>query len=168
MVYLALLLAQACVGEIDLQGNPEECAAMWHILLNKPTPIEYVIPRYISIFKVDTSRAKWVRGLNREGTVPEGFPETVSWEGQNRDGWRAILDKADAFVRNPGEHPCPRANQFGGPVDGRHADDFVPKCWKRIRCGEGFVQAYYFRPPGGCKVRASDVREAFNSKGDGM
>lgn len=164
MLPLVLLLAQACVGEINLQGDPDECVVMWHILKAKPAPLEYVIPKYISIYKIDSTRSRWIQNLNLKSQKPDGFPENAKWQGRNQKGWRRILTRAQKFVNDPGSHPCPMANQFGGPVDGVHADDFVPTCWKKVSCGEGFVQAYYHRPAGGCKVSASDVRKAFNRK----
>lgn len=168
MLPLILLLAQACVGEIDLQGNPDECAAMWHILDDKANTyeeLEYVTKRYISIFKVSSERSRWIKNLNHEGTEPEGFPKNAKWEGPNKTGWIDILNRAEYFIENPGRHPCPKANHFGGPVDGKHADDIVPMCWVRVDCGKGFVQAYYRRPSKPCTVKAADVRRAF-SKAD--
>lgn len=167
MLPLVLLLAQACVGEIDLQGDPEECAVMWHILDEKPGSLEKVTRAYISIFKTDTSRSRWIRNLRLDRQKPHGFPsDKARWEGSNERGWDRILLHALHFVMVAQDHPCPKANQFGGPVDGRHADDHVPWCWKRVSCGEGFAQAYYHRPAGGCEVKtvpASAVISVFRN-----
>ena len=167
-VEMAVLLGQQCVAEISLSPRLQaprrqrllqklrECDLMWHILASK---VEYdeqrlrkLVARYNTLFKRRSSVRAWVFELDAGAAEPPSWSQG-SWE-RHRDMWETILTHARSFLEDPGAHPCPSANHFGGRCDDDdHACDPVPVCWQRQWCGrapEYWSQAYWRRPPGGC------------------
>lgn len=162
---LATLLAQQCVAEVSLAPRIQvppaqrrhqkvlECQAMWHVLAAK---VDYdrarlagLVLRYNTLFKRGGStRRRWVLELQPGSDAPPSWPRTASWR-RHRPMWEAVMAAAEAFVRDPGQPPCPRADHFGGRCDDdAHACDPVPPCWERQWCGRPrswWSQAYWRR-----------------------
>ena|SRR6185295_4539898 len=155
-----LTLAQQCVGEIDYVSE-SECWLMWHINASltrakqKQDPDWHLVDQlraYNSAFKVETARTAWVRELNLEGTKPLHWSNTASWD-RARPRWLALLERARDFLEEPGRHPCPSANAYGGrcegdkPANANGACDKAPSCWVQVVCHSRkqrpFAQAYY-------------------------
>lgn len=155
-----LTLAQQCVGEIDYVSE-SECWLMWHINarlteLRQKRDHEWQLVdqlrAYNSPFKVQTSRSTWVLELNLEGDKPPHWPNTSSWE-RARPHWLALVERAREFLRDPGRHPCPAANSYGGrcegdkPATANGACDKTPSCWVQVVCHSSrqkpYAQAYY-------------------------
>lgn len=152
----ALTLAQQCVAEIDF-SNPDECWLMWHVnqeLAEKRAEREpdwHLVDQlraYNSGFKVKTPRTTWVMELNLEGRKPEHWPEGVDW-GRYALRWMHIVERAWEFMDDPGRHPCPSVNGYGGECyrNPNGACDRAPWCWIQVVCHKSgqkpFAQAYY-------------------------
>lgn len=146
-----LTLAQACVGEVDFE-DPTECWLMWHINADlaqaRSKHLVEQLRAYNSAFKVMTPRTLWVLELNLEGEKPIHWsPHAPSWE-RLAPRWQQIVDMARDFVEDPGRHPCPSANAYGGScLDPKGACDHAPTCWVQVVCHSNrqkpFRQAYY-------------------------
>ncbi len=175
-VDLPTRLGQQCVAEISLSPRVQvpksqwrrqklqECRLMWHILGVKvdyqPKALFELVARYNSLWKRPEQRP-WVLALGPALRAPAGWPEQLRWS-HYRPMWSAVHAAAQAFSQDPGQHPCPRANHFGGRCDDAdHACDRAPACWLRQWCGQPpnwWSQAYWYRP-GPCPetIDAQDV-----------
>jgi len=146
----ALTLARSCVAEIGLEGRTDECNVMWHVLLAKagtPHAAGDLSRRYNALFRHGAAHPRaWVLRLREDGQQPDGWPRRLSWK-RWRWSWFEKLHAAHAFVADPGAHPCPRAEQYGGRCDdSRHACDKPKPHWHREWCGKPrghFAQAYW-------------------------
>ena len=151
-----LTLAQQCVGEIDFT-SPAECLTMWHInadLAEKKAqrdPSWHLVDQlraYNSAFKVLTPRTEWVLELNLQGGKPAHWSDHAPSWARMLPRWQMIVEMAREFLEEPGRHPCPSANAYGGScLDPRGACDHAPKCWVQVQCHSNrqppFRQAYY-------------------------
>lgn len=163
--HLALQLGWQCVAEVSLaprlqvpraqriRQKVSECRMMWHVLGAKvdyrPADLYELVPSYTALWRrVETSRA-WIFSLEPLGRQPIGWPDKLSWPVY-QPMWDLVYAKAQAFVDEPGRHPCPAANHFGGRCDDTdHACDTPPSCWSRQWCGKPpnwWSQAYWHRP----------------------
>ena len=149
---LALLIGQACVAEVSLTDNTKECRQMWGTLWEKPGDLEWRVKNYNTLFKLQRQHRvpddkRWILLLTADLKEPEHWPAKYGrWDGSgHQKRWAAILKAAERFVKRP-RGPLCAADHYGGPVDGLHADDETPDCWKRVCDKQGFQQAYYTVP----------------------
>lgn len=147
-----LTLAQACVAELGFRAL-DECWLQWHINADQGASVGVSAAAqsrlYNSILRkssagewlVQTRRAKWVRGLNFALDKPPHF--VGPWRTY-RHLWQAILTEARRFLQDPGSHPCPDADHYGGDCEDEYgACDKVPACWTRVHCNPSYRQAYW-------------------------
>jgi hypothetical protein len=136
-----------------LQQKLQECRQMWHVLGAKvdyqPQALWQLVPSYNALWKRKGTNRSWIFNLLSLDTAPEGWPQNLNW-GRYAPISAAMYRAAQAFVRDPGRHPCPKANHFGGRCDdSNHACDTTPSCWSRQWCGKPhnwWSQAYWHRP----------------------
>ncbi|MHC4648700.1 MAG: hypothetical protein ACYTBJ_24860, partial [Planctomycetota bacterium] len=150
MTELALLLAMTCVAEISLQKDPTECVLMWQINQETAERRGVTLQDQTLAFNAywdprSKDNRHWIAELDEDGTRPPSWPgESVSWR-IHRVRWLRYLKAAERFLVAPGKHQCPRAKDYGGAIDGRHADDHPPrKCYRREKCLNGQTLQWYW------------------------
>lgn len=131
----ALLLAQSCAGEAGFDSaETGECDAIMHVYRKRLPHVDVcdsircVALRYSAAIKPGVGR-RWVRGLNREGKRPDGWPSERAHWPRYRDRWFALVRRADAFIRGEVFDPLPNAEHYGGAMD----RGLNPRQWRWIQ-----------------------------------
>jgi hypothetical protein len=90
----------------------------------------------------------WIKDLRLTNTPPATWPFGRSWP-RAEARWSRYIVAAHKFAAEHARgqshgHVCPLADTYGGPVDGRHADDEAP-CYGAVvvPCLRGAKQAYW-------------------------
>jgi hypothetical protein len=82
-------------------------------------PIRGVVMRYCAGFgkTVYSTRQKWVKNLEEDGTRPKGWPSDISWNDY-KDRWLAVLNTAEEWKQGLHPDPCGGISRYwGGPMD---------------------------------------------------
>jgi len=157
MLELVLLLAHTCVAEIDLQDSADECVVMWSIAERKAEQRGIELGRQVRAHGAywrnpRAQRARpWIPQLGAHGVKPADWPRRRSWR-RELPKWHRYVDAAERFaVEHFKGTPHPlrcSADDFGGPVDGKHADDAAPCAGAvAVECLPGARQAYWNTGP---------------------
>lgn len=165
-IALALMLAQTCVAEIDLQIDTAECYAMLEINADaarrKAVTLERQTRKFNTIWKHENPARPWILHLTSDASVaPQGWPaKRGPWGGRWAARWESYLQLARVFLSNQaggrwdiaiglcidkrGRELKP--DNYGGDPDdgGKNADDPKPCARaRRVRCFPRELQAYW-------------------------
>jgi hypothetical protein len=123
---VALWLARSCVGEAGWDSySTGECAALMHVYLKRSrignlTLLEATRKYSGATKKRRNHPRKWLFGLDRSDSEPEGWPQHLSWS-QYSDQWLNMVDHADAFLDGLVADPMPEADHYGSIYDHHRA-----------------------------------------------
>jgi hypothetical protein len=143
----ALVLARSMVAEANWR-SPSDHVAIAYVIQKRSAArarasgvsLEGTALQYVSAFKVENARTRWVRALNLDAVEPEGWPARLSWT-RHRPLWLEVLERARAFLRGELVDPCRGlADHWGGPMD------VAPPHWVRLDCGDTLNTFYSVRP----------------------
>lgn len=149
-----LTLAQVMVGEADWH-EPDHIAIAyvltrrWQHYQRAKGPITFqrYMQLYSSTMKVDTERARWVRGL------PWG-----KLEGPHEERWAKVMELVKAWGAGKVEDPCPVAEHWGGGMDR------PGRSWMPVSCGMTKNIFYGPRDKGLASGRANRAKQASKAK----
>ncbi len=160
MIELVLLLAQTCVAEIDLQNDPRECVEMWAIneahAERRNITLAEQTRQYNAFWRRPAARRgrPWIEQLTTQDRPPKDWPTRRSWKRES-PLWFGYVVAAEKFAvehfrGSPRVSACVAAgaDHYGGPVDGKHADDAAPCAFARaVQCVDGARQVYWNTGP---------------------
>lgn len=143
-----LVLAQAAVAECGW-GDANCHAAGWHVLArrvslsrNRRTLAE-TARAYCATWKpINRLRKPWVRALVAPGEIapePSQWPAASASWARHAPKWRAVYERAGAFLRGEVRDPCKggKALHFGGDMDPPGPG------WAELQCEQTVRQHFY-------------------------
>lgn len=93
-----------------------------------------------------TERQRWIRSLSWDASVPESWPNKISWT-KHIPFWRVALLITDKWVKGELRDPCRgRAWHWGGTIDNPHGRMVA------VDCGETRNTFYGLRPRNGARA----------------
>jgi hypothetical protein len=133
----AVTLARICVSEAGF-AETDDCHAIYEVLAFRAEHIfnssfEAAARRYSpSVFNLRPRRGRhWIPFLRGDLRRPQRWQRAIDWEGDYRERWKAVLDRAEAIVSGAVASPCQDVPQHWGC----DSDLRINRWWPRIREG---------------------------------